>query len=78
MDYNYEGLRGYITEAKKHLMAPNGKLLLGTGDSADLRTVCAIAARNGYGLRLLKEAKMPLEEGGSLLIRYLLYELVSA
>jgi 16S rRNA G1207 methylase RsmC len=76
-DYNYEGLRGYITGAKNHL-APKGKLLLGTGDSADLKTVSAIAARNGYRPRLLNDVKMPLEEGGSLLIRYLLYEFMSA
>ncbi len=77
MDYNYEGLRGYIAEARNHL-GPHGKLLLGTGDSADLETVSAIAARNGYRPKLLNEARMPLEEGGSLLIRYLLYEFRSA
>jgi release factor glutamine methyltransferase len=76
-DYNYEGLRCYIAGAKDHL-EPDGKLLLGTGDSADLRTVSTVAARNGYRPRLLNEAKMPLEEGGSLLVRYLLYEFVFA
>jgi SAM-dependent methyltransferase len=73
MDYHYEGLRGYVAGAHRHL-TPNGKLLLGTGDSADLGTVSRIAAEHGFQLELLNEAQMPLEEQGDLLIRYLIYE----
>jgi release factor glutamine methyltransferase len=74
MDYNYEGLRAYIAGAKHHLTS-RGKLLLGTGDSADLTTVTTIAMEHGYRLRLLDQAQMPLEEGGRLLVQYLICEL---
>lgn len=75
MDYNYEGVKGYIAEANDYL-TPNGKVLLGTGDSADLEALSEIAEENGYTWKILKQAAMPLEEGGSLQIRYLLCELI--
>ncbi|MBI4066147.1 methyltransferase [Candidatus Gottesmanbacteria bacterium] len=75
MDYQYEGLKGYIVGAKDHL-SRNGKLLLGTGDSADLKTIHAVAEDNGYGMKLLKETEMPLEDEGTTLIKYLIYEFV--
>ncbi|GEM_PF-33648 len=74
LDYHYEALRGYIAGAKKHLN-PHGKLLLGTGDSADLHTIKTVAKENGYSLKLLKEITMPLEEGSDKKITDLLYEL---
>lgn len=75
MDYKYDGVRGYIAGAKAHLTS-GGKLLLGTGDSADLVTIYLIAKDNGYMLKLLRETEIPLEEGGKSLIKYLIYELV--
>ncbi len=77
MDYHYEGVRGYIAGAGNHL-TNNGRLLLGTGDSADLETISRFATENGYELDLLSESEMPLEEGSRLLINYLIYELVPA
>lgn len=73
MDYHYEGLKGYIAGAKNHL-DHNSKLLLGTGDSADLKTIASVAKENGYSLKLLRETDMSLEEEGNNMIKYLLYE----
>ena len=74
MDFRYEGIRGYIAGAKAHLR-PDGRLLLGTGDSADLETIEKIAIESGYTLKLLREATMPLELGLPNEITYLIYEL---
>jgi release factor glutamine methyltransferase len=73
MDYQYQALRGYIEGARTHL-TENGKLLLGTGDTADLETISSIAEANGYELVLLREITMPLEEGSKSTITDLLYE----
>jgi release factor glutamine methyltransferase len=62
LDYNYEGLKGYIEGAKKHL-TPTGKLLLGTGDTADIETITSVAKKNGYSIKVLTKAKMPLDVG---------------
>lgn len=56
MDHQYKSLRGYIAGAKFHL-APHGRLLLGTGDSADLDTIFMTAAEHEYRPKLLKESK---------------------
>ena len=76
LDYKYKGLRGYIAGAKKHLNS-GGKLLLGTGDSADLKTIAEEAKKNGYSLKLLKKITMPLEKKGKAKITDLLYEFVA-
>lgn len=76
MDYQYQALRGYIAGAREHL-SESGKLLIGTGDTADLQTISDTAEANGYNLKLLNEITMPLEEGGSTTITDLLYEFTS-
>ena len=75
LDHDYNDLREYISKARDHLTT-NGRLLLGSGDSADLATIHAIAADNDYSLHILKHIDMPLEEGGNDQIRYLLIEFV--
>ena len=75
IDPQYEGLRGYVSGAKNHL-TPDGKLLLGTGDSADLRLIESIAHDNGYTLKLLREIDQPLEPGKEDRIKDLIYEFV--
>ena len=62
LDYKYNSLRKYIEGAKKHL-TPNGKLLLGTGNSADIETIVEIARENNYSVSILKASKMPLAFG---------------
>jgi release factor glutamine methyltransferase len=62
LDYGYKGLEKYISEAKKHLNK-NGKLLLGTGDTADLETIASFAHKNGYKMKLLNEIEIPIETG---------------
>lgn len=62
LDHNYNSLRKYIKGAKNHL-TPNGKLLLGTGNSADIETIVAIAHENNYSVTILKASKMPLAFG---------------
>ena len=76
MDHNYSGLRKYIADARSHL-APNGRLLLGTGDTADLVSVSSIAAEHDYDMVPLDSARMPLEHDGQLQIEYRIYELVA-
>ena len=76
MDYQYRALKGYIEGAKEHLSL-GGRLLIGTGDTADLQTISDTAEANGYRLKLLKSVTMPLEEGGTAVIADLLYEFVS-
>lgn len=73
IDPRYESLKGYIAEAKNYL-APMGKLLLGTGDSADLKMIAKLAGQNGYRLKLLKEIEQPLEKGKDKRIKDLIYE----
>lgn len=77
LDYKYESLKGYIENAKNHL-SPNGRLLLGTGDTADLKTIFATAHKAGYSLKLLSKTTMPLETDGDVFITYLLYEFIEA
>jgi release factor glutamine methyltransferase len=63
-DYQYEGLSRYIRHAAAHL-SRDGKLLLGTGDRADLDTLRATAEENGYSISVLREEEMPLENENS-------------
>lgn len=72
-DYNYEGVRAYIEQASGHL-AVGGKLLLGTGDSADLAEIDQIATANGYKTKVLRRAVLPLEYNGNLLVEYMILE----
>lgn len=75
IDPRYESLQKYIARAKNHLTS-TGKLLLGTGDSADLKQVASIAKENGYTLKLLREMEQPLEPGKDTHIKDLIYEFV--
>jgi release factor glutamine methyltransferase len=74
-DYNYNSLRSYIENAKRHLNQ-NGKLLIGTGDSADLLTMREIANNSNYYMNLLVAESVPLEFGKPLPIEYRIYEFV--
>ncbi len=62
LDYHYNSLRKYIKGAKDHLTS-NGKLLLGTGNSADIETIVSIAHENNYSVSILRASKMPLDFG---------------
>jgi release factor glutamine methyltransferase len=73
MDHNYNDFREYVTCARNYLM-PGGKLLLGTGDSADLGSIWDIAVKNRYQMIPIKQEKVPLEEGQPLTIEYRIYE----
>lgn len=72
-DYQYESVRAYISGAKTHL-TEKGRLLLGSGESADLRTISDIAEENGYRIVCLNEIEMPLATWGEDRIRYMLLE----
>ena len=76
LDYNYNCLRDYIKNAKYYLKQ-KGKLLIGTGDSADLETMKEIAYQNNYIMNLLKEETLPLEYGKPLPINYRIYEFIN-
>jgi SAM-dependent methyltransferase len=74
-DYQYRALRKYIAFARRHLSS-SGRLLLGTGDSADLGTIHEIAHDHDYCIDVVREARLPLEFSGSTEITYLVYEFV--
>lgn len=76
LDYGYKSMEEYISGAKKHLNQ-NGRLLVGTGDSADLETISKIATENGYTMSLLSEVSDKLEPGRPAPIKLLLYEFVT-
>ena len=76
LDQNYSSLSGYIRGARRHL-SNGGKLLLGTGDRADQRGIAAIARRNGYRLKLIKETSLPLQASGREMNKYFVYQYVS-
>jgi methylase of polypeptide subunit release factors len=61
-DYKSRGIAGYIEGAKNHL-TEGGRLLLGTGDSADLDIIENIAEANGYVPKILKKIEMSLGVG---------------
>ncbi|MFA7662850.1 MAG: methyltransferase [Patescibacteria group bacterium] len=75
-DTEYKSLKTYISEAHKHLTL-DGRLLLGTGDGADIKEIKKIAQENNYGLKLLKETTLPITEGGNIKNKYLIYEFVA-
>lgn len=75
MDYNYNSLRQYIKDARKFLNI-GGKLLLGTGDSADIETMYKIAKENNYKMNILYKEKVPIEYGKKLEIEYRIYEFI--
>jgi release factor glutamine methyltransferase len=73
MDYHYEGLEKYISQVKNHLKE-GGKLLLGTGDTADLKTIAEFGHKSGYTMKLLDQIEIPIEIGSINKITDLLYE----
>ena len=73
-DYNYNGLKRYIEEAHKYLKK-NGRLLLGTGNFADLKEIKRLASKYNYKMVLLKKIKMPLAVKSYLNNDYRIYEL---
>lgn len=77
MDYGYESLKRYIGEAKGHLANDGGRLLLGTGDTADLEAIYDFAEKFGYTPKLLKEEDLLLAGWGEERIRYMVLELVA-
>lgn len=75
-DYGYRDLREYVRGASSHL-TERGRLLLGSGSTADLVEIEAIAENNGYTLRVIEDVDLPLEEGDDARIRYLLLEFLT-
>lgn len=73
IDPGYESLRAYVAGAKDHLY-DGGRLLLGTGDSADIRQIERIARDCGYRLSLVSRSRRPLGKGVGLRVTDLLCE----
>ena len=73
-DFQYQGLERYIRGAEKHLNL-HGRILLGTGNFADLEEIERIAEARRYTLALLKKESFPIEKGSDLLNDYRIYEL---
>jgi release factor glutamine methyltransferase len=78
LDYKYKSLNKYISQARKHLKS-QGKLLIGTGNYADLKEMKKIASRNFYKLKLLDEINLPIEKGASnkLKNKFFIYEFIN-
>jgi len=75
-DESYKGLTKYIANARDHL-TERGRLLLGSGDSADLNMIAEIAETNGYAIKILTDTFMPLAEWGDERIRYMILEFIN-
>jgi release factor glutamine methyltransferase len=61
-DHDYQGLKSYIRGAREHL-SRDGRLLLGTGDSADIGTIERVANDNGYSIEVLRKSRARLGKG---------------
>jgi release factor glutamine methyltransferase len=77
MDYQYQSVQTYLKGAKQHLNT-GGKLLLGTGDTADLASILSFAKAGGYTERIIARETLPLEYDGNNEIEYLIYEFAGA
>lgn len=75
LDYQYTALSRYVSDAYKHLKE-GGRLLLGTGNNADLSSINIIAQENGYVTKVIAEEIFPLEAEGDLINSYLVLEFV--
>jgi methylase of polypeptide subunit release factors len=64
-DHNYEGLKRYISRGRQYLNA-NGKLLLGTGGSADLDEMQRIADSNRFKPVLLRMEETEIISGSGI------------
>lgn len=73
-DYQYQSLEKYIKDAHKHLKK-DGKLLLGTGNFADLNEIERISNKYRYKMILLKQIKKPLAVKSFVDNKYCIYEL---
>lgn len=73
-DYDYNSLKKYIRGAHKYLKK-NGRLLLGTGNFADLKEIKRIASKYNYKMILLKKVKIPLTAKNFPDNQYRIYEL---
>lgn len=74
-DYKYQSLEKYISEAKNHLTS-SGKLLLGTGNYADLERISHLASQYNYKLNLLAKETFPISENHSITNDYRIYEFI--
>lgn len=73
-DFNYESLEKYISETENHL-SNNGRLLLGTGDFADLDYINTLSENNNRKMTLLKQTELPLDNYSKIMNRLMIYEL---
>ncbi|MBD3354369.1 methyltransferase [Candidatus Woesearchaeota archaeon] len=73
-DYKYESLEKYISQASEYLL-DDGKLLLGTGNFADIDEIKRIAKENSYSLELLRKTECPLEHGGDMINEFMIYNI---
>lgn len=71
VDHNYDGLEGYISGAGSHLKQ-KGRLLLGSGDTADWQKINRLAVAAGYRLDLITDTVS--EEDKGLRVRYFICE----
>lgn len=61
--------------ASQHLKK-GGRLLLGTADFADWKTMRAIANQNGYAVKILKQKKFKIMKGKTYSARFFIVEFV--
>jgi release factor glutamine methyltransferase len=74
-DYRYRSLEAYLSGARQHV-EKGGRILLGTGDSADVTRVIELALKFRMNVNVVDKAEMPLRPNGSLMVTYYLCEWV--
>lgn len=74
LDYQYEGLKKFISEGKNYLRE-NGCLLLGTGNIARINEIKKISRENGYNVVLISKKVSPIEYGSDTLMDVRIYRL---
>ena len=73
MDCGYRTVARYIAGGRFHLCG-GGRLLLGTGDRADLSTIVDIAEAHGYGTYCIASKQTTVENEGGPGVEYLICE----
>lgn len=71
-DHSYQSLERYLRQAHQFL-SPKGKLLLGTGNAANLDRIFDICKNLSLKYSLLKEIEMPVNPGSNIMNDYRIY-----
>lgn len=74
-DIGYKNTKKFIKKGKSHLKS-KGRILLGTGSSANFTRLNEIAKKNKLKIKELKREKLPVKEYNNLHFEIILLEFV--